>query len=382
MMIFKFLHSIIKTGSIDQSEHVKSTSLEILKNAKFSPGGLKVIERLQRHGFQAYFVGGCVRDILLGKIPKDFDIVTNARPRQITDLFSNAIIIGKRFTLVHIRFQSELIEVATFRKDHGTSQNEVEMIKYDNTYGTLEDDLVRRDFTMNALYYDPISRKLIDRYDGLKDLIAKQVKSIGIDENRFTEDPVRMIRAVRYAGKLDLTLSPAIERAISEKSLLLAYVPKARLYEEYQKCFNHSKASRVFELMNRTNLIRHFIPKQLLNKKQTSTISKIIDYVIKHNEIKEHIPCLITFAFIAPSWAQWSANEELNQFETIFDAYLSLLSIPRPIEFALKEVFFNIQASTEQAHRYRLLPKIKALKSTAHHALKFARISKHIAHKH
>jgi poly(A) polymerase len=346
-------------------------SLKTLAHGSFSTGSLRVIERLQQHGYQAFFVGGCVRDILTGHIPKDFDIVTDARPRQITALFSNGIVIGKRFTLVHIRWKDELVEVATFRKnDSGLDlTKDPEILKNDNVYGTLQDDLIRRDFAINALYYDPFAHKLIDECGGLRDIYNKEISTIGPDEHRFTEDPVRMIRAVRYAAKLGLSLSRGIQKGIATKSLLLAHVPKARLYEEYLKCFNHNKAKAVFDLMHKHKLIRLLIPKILAQPQLCKSVGSLLQKLQHINPDKEHMPALITYCFMAPVWATQSVKN-LKTFESIFFSFNTLISIPRQIDIALKEVFLGIMPSSEEAHRYRLLAKMKVFKNHCHVLLK------------
>ncbi len=346
-------------------------NLSTLSKASFSPGGLKVIQKLQQHGYQAFFVGGCVRDLLLGHRPKDFDIVTDARPRQIIALFSNAIIIGKRFTLVHVRWKDELIEVATFRKNTSIldTSRDPEILKNDNTYGTLQDDAIRRDFSLNAIYYDPFAHKLIDSCDGLKDISGQVIRTIGVDEHRFTEDPVRMIRAVRYAAKLNLSLSSTINIAIRKKSLLLAHVPKARLYEEYLKCFNHAHADRVFDLMSSQKLIRHLVPKSLADhvfRKETLNLLKVLS---KMDTMKEHVPALITLCFLAPYWAKTEILTAQHLEQTFLD-FNNLISIPRQIDLAIREFLLEIYPSQEEQHRYRILPKMKGFKSCCHHLVK------------
>ncbi len=343
-------------------------SLLKLRTAKFSPGGLKVIQRLQQHGYQAFFVGGCVRDLLVGQTPKDFDIVTDARPRQITAILSQAIIIGKRFTLVHVRMRDELLEVATFRKQSSAIDRaeDPEILKNDNTYGTLQDDLIRRDFTINALYYDPIAHRLIDERGGLSDIYHKTIQTIGHDEHRFTEDPVRMIRAVRYAAKLDFSLSPEIVSAIRQKSLLLAHVPKARLYEEYLKCFNHHAADRVFDLMITHKMIRQLVPKTLVQPEFIKKIRALLKHLPKIAPVKEHIPALITFCFLVPAWIQKSSPQTLDVFSKQIHAFNRLISIPRQIDLSIKEFLLDIYPSAEEQHRYRMLPKMKLFKQSCH----------------
>jgi poly(A) polymerase len=202
---------------------------------------LKVLYQLHHAGYQAFLVGGCVRDLLLNTTPKDFDVVTNARPEQIRALFRNCRLIGKRFVLAHVHFGKEIIEVATFRAHHsdgeGGSTTTGGRIVLDNVYGTIDEDAYRRDFTINALYYDISDFSLLDYAHGMADLKAGLLRLIGDPVLRYQEDPVRMLRAVRFAAKLDFEIEPAAAAPIFHLKGLLAGIPKARLYEEVQKLF-------------------------------------------------------------------------------------------------------------------------------------------------
>jgi poly(A) polymerase len=175
-----------------------------ISRKNISTNALKVMYRLKEHGFQAYLVGGGVRDLLLNFPPKDFDVVTNAHPEQIVALFRNGRIIGRRFLLVHIRFGPEIIEVATFRADNPETAkiSQDGMVLRDNSYGTIEDDVCRRDFTINAIYYSVSGFKLIDYFNGYQDIQDKHIKLIGDPFTRYREDPVRMLRAIRFAAKI------------------------------------------------------------------------------------------------------------------------------------------------------------------------------------
>src|SRR3989338_3743225 len=175
------------------------------------PSALKVIYRLQEHGYEAYLVGGGVRDILLGVEPKDFDVATSATPEEVKRLFSNARLIGRRFKLVHVLFGRDVIEVATFRASSEVEENtahtkrsEHGMLLRDNVYGSVEDDAIRRDFTINALYYNPKDFAIYDYLDALSDIQTRTLRMIGDPETRYREDPVRMLRAIRFSSKLDL----------------------------------------------------------------------------------------------------------------------------------------------------------------------------------
>ena len=197
----------------------------------------RVCETLQKAGFKAYIVGGAVRDMLLGVAPKDFDVATDATPEQVKSHFRRAIIIGRRFRLVHVMFGSETIEVSTFRAlDNPDRQtDEHGRVLADNLYGPQNEDATRRDFTINALYYDPLTQTVLDYHDGVKDVRRKRLRMIGEPTTRYREDPVRMLRAVRFAAKLGFEIDEATRVPIREMAELLENVPAARVFDEMLK---------------------------------------------------------------------------------------------------------------------------------------------------
>jgi len=223
--------------------HIVSREAHPISRKDISENALKVLYRLHKNGYEAYLVGGGVRDLLLGKHPKDFDIATNAHPEQVKQLFRNCRLIGRRFRLAHILFGREVIEVATFRGHHGDAeahlakQDEAGQLLRDNVYGTLEEDAERRDFTVNALYYNIADFSIYDFAGGLADLEARQLRMIGDVESRYREDPVRMLRAVRFAAKLQMEIAPETEAPIHQLADLLGNIPPARLFEEILKLF-------------------------------------------------------------------------------------------------------------------------------------------------
>ena len=195
---------------------------------------LKVLRRLQGYGYQAFLVGGGVRDLLIGKAPKDYDVCTDARPEDIRDLFRNSRIIGKRFKLAHVYFYGgKIIEVSTFRAANDSTST----LSSDNNYGDALSDALRRDLTINALFYNPEDFTIIDYVDGLKDLDKKIVRIIGDPDVRFTEDPVRIIRAARHAARAGFQIDKKTASSMRRNVELLNLVPSARLYEEIQKDF-------------------------------------------------------------------------------------------------------------------------------------------------
>jgi poly(A) polymerase len=236
------------------------------------PDALKVLYRLQQFNYVSYLVGGSVRDLLLGRRPKDFDIGTDAHPYQIKKLFRNCWIIGRRFRLAHVRFGNKTIEVATFRRnilpgtenEPATEEPDESMadlqIRHDNTFGTPEEDAFRRDFTINALFYDIATFSVIDYVGGLQDLRDGVIRSIGDPAQRFQEDPVRMFRAIAFAARLGFTLDTPVIDAIHTQKQLIANASPARLIEEYYKVLRSGAAEKTFRLLAEHGLLQAITP--------------------------------------------------------------------------------------------------------------------------
>ncbi len=223
-----------------------------------------MLYRLKDAGYEAHLVGGGVRDLLLGREPKDFDVATDAHPEQIKAVFRNCRLIGRRFRLAHVHFGREIIEVATFRAQHsgddaGGITEEGRIIR-DNVYGTVEDDAVRRDFTVNALYYNIKDFSVVDYAGGMEDLDAGMLRLIGDPEVRYREDAVRMLRAVRFAAKLGFRIHPEAEAPIFELGHLLQEIAPARLFEEVLKLFMGGSAVQSYELLSHYNLLQYLFP--------------------------------------------------------------------------------------------------------------------------
>jgi len=228
---------------------------------------LDVVERLQDEGFEAYLVGGCVRDLLLGHEPKDFDVATNATPEEVRDLFRRSRLVGRRFRIAHVRYGRHIIEVSTFRKAHGESEDEDDrmhadsgLILRDNVWGTLEDDATRRDFTINALYYDPVEEEIHDFVGGLDDLEHRRLRFIGETAVRLREDPVRILRAIRFQAKLGFDLDPAIVATIPECAAHLGAIPPARLFDEVCKLFTCGASAAIWTYLAPTRLRHALFP--------------------------------------------------------------------------------------------------------------------------
>jgi poly(A) polymerase len=274
---------------IPRSEHS-------ISRAAISPNALKVLYRLKEAGYQGFLVGGAVRDLLLGITPKDFDVATNALPEEVRRLFRNCRLIGRRFRLAHVHFGNEIIEVATFRAAAAPEREDTEeadpdsesdgvegaraepiepaatydsehrafdrtgRILRDNIYGTIEEDVWRRDFAANGLYYSIEDFSIWDFVDGVRDVQARRLKLIGDPETRYREDPVRMLRAVRFAAKLDFSIEPETEAPLAKLAYLLDGVPPARLFDECLKLFLSGFGLKAYRLLQKYGLFAHLFP--------------------------------------------------------------------------------------------------------------------------
>jgi poly(A) polymerase len=372
---------------LDRAEHNISGKL-------ISPSALKVLYRLNKAGFDAYLVGGGVRDLLLGLEPKDFDIATNATPEEIKALFRNCRLIGRRFRLAHIMFGREIIEVATFRGHHDATseaskpcnktskQNEQGMLLRDNIYGSIDEDAERRDFTINALYYSAADFKVYDFADGLRDLNNNKIRLIGDPETRYREDPVRMLRAVRFATKLSMEISEETAAPIKSLASLLANIPAARMFEEYLKLFMSGKALENFKLLNQFGLAKHLFPHAvtLIEGDTHPEVESFIDQVLintdkRINDGKRVTPAFLLAAMLWHSLQQKALrlNKEasLSHQDAFFAALNEVLSeqqqniaIPKRFQSPMKDIWILQERLTRRDGRraYKLMehPKFRA----------------------
>ncbi|PID66452.1 MAG: poly(A) polymerase [Gammaproteobacteria bacterium] len=278
----------------------------IAKNA------LNVLYGLHKAGYRALLVGGCLRDLLRGETPKDFDVVTDATPEQVRQVFRNCRLIGRRFRLAHVHFGRDIIEVATFRANEKGETDADGRVLNHNTFGTIESDVSRRDFTLNALYYDIADFAIIDYVGAMQDIKDGMIRMIGNPAERYEEDPVRMLRAARFAAKLGMRIEPQAEQAIAQKKQLLANIPSARLFDESLKLFlsGHALASyeelRIHDLFGELfpltdNLLKQFASKDYArNKKFIKQALRNTDYRLAHNE-----PVTIAFLYAVFLWANY-----------------------------------------------------------------------------
>ena len=313
-------------------------------------------------------MGGGVRDILLGLKPKDFDIATNATPDEIKALFRNCRLIGRRFRLAHIVFGREIIEVATFRGHHDNAteqeksckktskQSEHGMLLRDNIYGTIDEDAERRDFTINALYYSTKDFKVYDFANGIKDIEDKIIRLIGDPETRYREDPVRMLRAIRFATKLDMQISPETSAPIKELSTLMANIPAARMFEEFLKLFIAGKAVANYEQLRSYNLFTYFFPavEQELNN-NNQLLERFIMLAMENtdNRINNEQRVTPAFLFAAMLWyplqkhiQQININNQLAPQDAFFAALSEIMpeqqrsiAIPKRFQGVMKDIW-------------------------------------------
>ncbi|MGB3937150.1 MAG: polynucleotide adenylyltransferase PcnB [Burkholderiales bacterium] len=327
-----------------------------------SHGALKVCDVLAERGYAAYVVGGAVRDVLLGIEPKDFDVATDARPEQVKPQFRRALLIGRRFRLVHVMLGPETIEVSTFRaaadqssnaKEHASVLDEHGRVLRDNVFGTLEEDARRRDFTVNALYYDCRTGEVIDFHGGLADLKKRTLRVIGDAESRFREDPVRMLRAVRLAAKLGLTIDGATRAPIKRLAPLLEHVPPPRLFEEMLKLLLSGHASACLRQLRAEGLHKGLLPlldvildQPLGERFVTLALAQTDERVLADRPVSP------AFLFAALLWhevlAAWKAREKRGErrvpaleaaMDEVLDAQSGKLAITRRLTATMREVW-------------------------------------------
>ena len=280
-----------------------------------------ILTSLAKAGYEAYLVGGGVRDLLLGHHPKDFDIATSATPEQIKDVLPSTRIIGRRFRLAHVHFGREYFEVATFRAPHDDSDKgqvgDHGRIINDNVYGTVLEDAYRRDFSINALFYDLNTGEVLDFVDGMSDLKKLQLRMIGDPVVRYREDPVRMIRAVRFAAKFNLAIEPASEVPIHELSSLLGNIAPARLFDEVLKLFHGGMAVKTLELLRSYRLLEHLFPyaeKGLTDDVQgDGSYTRLVHAALNNTDkrIRSGKPVTPAFLFAVMLWKQVKEGSEM-----------------------------------------------------------------------
>ncbi|MDH2997795.1 poly(A) polymerase [Pasteurellaceae bacterium LFhippo2] len=291
----------------------------------FPNNAISIVNKLQNNGYEAYIVGGCIRDLLLGQKAKDFDIATNARPEEIQKIFGRQCrIIGRRFRLAHIVYGREIYEVATFRADHHTNATEkmsktsdAGMLLRDNVYGTLREDAERRDFSVNALYYDVTHNLIFDFFNGIDDLKASKLNLIGDPVTRYQEDPVRMLRAVRFMAKLDMFLDKASDEPIDKMAHLLGNIPPARLFDESLKLLQSGSGFKTYELLRKYGLFEQLFPvlSQFFTEYADSNTERMISKALNSTDdrIRDDLRVNPAFLFAALLW--YPLREKIDELK-------------------------------------------------------------------
>ena len=334
-----------------------------ISRKQISDNALKVLYRLHGAGFDAYLVGGGVRDLLLSQQPKDFDIATNATPEQIRQLFKNCRLIGRRFRLAHIMFGRDIIEVATFRGHHQepsknvSQQSKEGMLLRDNVYGTIDEDAERRDFTVNAMYYNIGDYSIHDYARGIEDLEDKLIRLIGDPDTRYREDPVRMLRAIRFAVKLDFDIEEDTAAPIEELATLLQEIPAARLYEESLKMLQSGHGLETYHLMREYNLFQQLFPTiaEFFTEDYSSQTEQMLDLVLDSTDqrIEEGKRINPAFMFAAMLWyplqekaKQLMEKRKLSFYDAIMEAsnyvlddQVRTIAIPRRHTATIREIW-------------------------------------------
>lgn len=354
-----------------------------ISRSQISENALKVLQRLKKANFEVYLVGGCVRDLLLGREPKDFDVATNASPEQVKQVFRNSRIIGRRFRLAHVFFGREIIEVATFRgseqeeSDRQVTHEDGRLLR-DNVFGTLEEDVWRRDFTVNALYYNIRDFSVIDYTGGMQDHANAILRLIGDPEVRYREDPVRMLRAIRFAVKLGFSLHPDTEAPIHVHAELLRGIPAARLYDEMLKLFLAGYGLQTFEMLRHYGLFAILFPAtdKCLETQDHDFPRLFLIRALENSDQRYADGKSLTpyFLLSALMWEplQLAANKLIKRGENETIAYqtaanevlsrqIKITAMPRHITQSMRDVWFmqNKFSRTVGSRPYRLLEQAK-----------------------
>jgi len=366
------------TGMVINKQVIPRKQHSVSRDA-ISSNALKVLYRLKDAGYQAYLVGGGVRDLLLGKQPKDFDVATDAHPDEVKNLFRNCRLIGRRFRLAHILYGRDVIEVATFRGPHeGEStqradQNKDGRIIRDNVFGSLEEDALRRDFTINALYYNIRDDAIVDFTGGMTDLETQVIRMIGDTQTRYREDPVRMLRAVRFAAKLDFHMEQQTHDLIFTLGHLLEDIPVARLFDETIKMFQGGYGLRCFQLLRDYQLLARLFPMTEtlieLNQDGNSQVLQIIEQALKNTDARIASGKSVNPAFFLAVLLWYPMHEYKRHFiergEHEMEALLSAsreviirqqahTSIPKRISLMIREIW-HMQPQLQHPTRKRAL---------------------------
>ena len=349
-------------------------------NAKFDSFAIDIVKKLNKNSFEGWFVGGCIRDALTNIVAKDIDIVTNATPEQIRKIFKSSRIIGRRFKLVHIFKGNKIIEVATFRASSSETNSSKSVIKdgfgkilRDNIWGNINQDCLRRDFTINAIYFDPLRKKIFDIHNGIEDTNRKRIVSIGNPLKRFEEDPVRSLRAIRFSSKLNFKIEKDIKTAIYEKGYLLQGVSNARRFDEFNKLFMHGKSNANYQKLDSFHLLKYLVASADTKNPYSETLQRL---ALKNTDTRIRSSKSVTPGFLIAAllWpkliAQSKSISSINtrkffrNMDTLLREQQSLTAIPRRFHPYIKDIW-SLQLKLEtriskQPYRTLSSPRFRA----------------------
>jgi poly(A) polymerase len=348
--------------------------------ANVSPNAVRVTHTLQQEGFKAFIVGGAVRDLLLGIKPKDFDVATDATPDEVKRLFRRAFIIGRRFQIVHVMFGQDLIEVTTFRGSatNGAPKDEHGRVLRDNTFGEQHEDAVRRDFTINAMYYDPARQTVLDYHGGIEDIKNKTLRIIGAPEARYREDPVRLLRVVRFAAKLDFKIAPDTRKPMAVMAPLINNVPAARVFDEMLKLLMSGHALACLRQLRQEGLHHGLLP--LLDVVLEQPMGeKFVTLALANTDerIRQGKPVSPGFLFASLLWHQvlekWEAYQAAGEYpipalhlaaDDVLDSQTEKLALQRRIASDMRDIWAMQPRFLRRVGRspYKLLehPRLRA----------------------
>ncbi|MCF7529672.1 polynucleotide adenylyltransferase PcnB [Neisseria lisongii] len=377
-MLKKWLHKMLpaKSGRPSVRKQIIPFREHRISAEMLSFAAEKVVSRLHEAGFQAYVVGGAVRDLLLGVEPKDFDVATDATPEQVRKIFRRSRIIGRRFQIVHVMVGPETIEVTTFRGGDKAVQNAQGRIMKDNTYGSIEEDAMRRDFTCNALYYDPIRQEILDFHHGVQDVAAGRLVMIGEPAARYQEDPVRILRAVRLSGKLGFDVEERTAAPIAEYAGRLKHEPVARLFDEILKLLFSGHARKCLQQINTLCLPDDIHPLLTALKSAAKSENRIISLALKNTDERLRADKSVSVGFVLAAvlwpqlnryWQQYreagykpaaAINEAVN---TLKDTIEQGWGVPQRFSATMREIW-QLQPQFEHtrgARPHRLLAQAR-----------------------
>ena len=382
-MIRKFIRRLLGNGPNTGEAHaplVFGPDEHGIDPDDVSSNAVRVTETLQRAGFKAFIVGGAVRDMVLGFKPKDFDVATNATPEQIKRLFRRAFIIGRRFQIVHVMFGQDLIEVTTFRgsSSDGAPKDEHGRVLRDNTFGEQHEDAERRDFTINAMYYDPEQQLVLDYHGGMKDIRSRSLRMIGDPEARYREDPVRLLRVVRFAAKLDFKIASTTRAPISVMAPLINNVPVARVFDEMLKLLMSGHAMACLQQLRQEGLHHGLLP--LLDVVLEQPMGeKFVTLALANTDerIRQGKPVSPGFLFASLLWHQvlekWEAYRAAGEYpipalhlaaDDVLDSQTEKLALQRRIATDMRDIWAMQPRFERRAGKspYKLLehPRLRA----------------------